>query len=81
MVPCNPREILDQEFGGVNWHEPMEKNYKYINLKYIEQLTDEKWKRSVSFYNMRGFDKKKTIEFINKYADTNVTDLKLNKYN
>ncbi len=74
LVPCDPKAVIDQDYGEKNWALPItDGSHKFLNLKFVGKMDDSEWKKSVKFYNGKGFDSIYTLEFINKYADKKIT--------
>jgi hypothetical protein len=69
-VPCDPKVVIDQEYGVGKWRKPItDGSHKFRNRKFAGKLTDWEWKNSIKFYNRKGVDRNYTLSFVNKYAD------------
>ncbi len=77
LVPCDPVEYLNLEYGEANnWIFPKSKNYTWSNLdKQHTNWTDKEWPHAIKFYNINGFNKIETINFVNNYLKKKITKL------
>ncbi|UJR35253.1 hypothetical protein I4U23_028017 [Adineta vaga] len=53
-VPCLPIEYLDHEYGKDNWLVPLQKDYKWVNMKYHSMWNDISWMYAVRLYSPEG---------------------------
>jgi hypothetical protein len=76
MVPCDPVKHLGNEYGPSKWETPLAKRYKWTNLKYVGNWSDEQWPHTIKFYDPEGkLRVNKTLDTINSYAKYNITKL------
>jgi len=53
-IPCSPVDYLNDEYGKEKWKTPLEKNYKWINMKYHSMWNDISWMYAVRLYTRKG---------------------------
>ena len=69
MIPCDPVQYLDNEYGKFNWQKPLAKKYHWKNLKFEEYWPNSKWSQAVKFYDQNGkLLWKKTMNYIKKFS-------------
>ncbi len=74
IVPCDPKVLLDRDYGEKNWDLPiLDGTHKLLNMDFLGKMNDLEWKNSIRFFNGKGFDRNYTIEFINKHVEKKVT--------
>lgn len=68
MIPCNPVDYLNNEYGPFSWLKPISKKYLWTNLKYSGTWTDYEWIRAIKvFYQNGSLNRKLTLRNINRY--------------
>jgi hypothetical protein len=73
MVPCRPIPFLDSDYGKGLWRTPIHKGYKWGNLEREGKWSDAQWPHAIKYYSSSGFDKEKTLAYLNEYASKNVS--------
>ncbi|CAF2166400.1 unnamed protein product [Rotaria magnacalcarata] len=53
-IPCSPVDYLNNEYGYDLWKNPLEKNYKWINIKYQSTWNDISWMYATRLYTSEG---------------------------
>jgi hypothetical protein len=53
-IPCSPIDYLNNEYGVDTWKKPLEKKYKWINIKYDSIWNDISWMYAVRLYTSDG---------------------------
>lgn len=67
MVPCNPIEYLDCDYGPDGWQTPKEKEYHWPSLKIFNEYSDRQYIKSLKFFFENGtFDSHFTLEVLNE---------------
>ena len=79
MIPCNPVEYLNNEYGVNNWAMPKAKNYSWKNVFYYKNWTDDEWPHAVRYYDKKGkLIKKKTLNYLNEHLQVKLESLPKN---
>jgi hypothetical protein len=72
LVPCNPEEYLNLEYGNkAKWRLPKKNKYKWTNLdeKFLN-WTDFQWPNTIKFYDIDGrIDVNQTLNHINSFSE------------
>jgi hypothetical protein len=76
-IPCSPVDYLDAEYGKEKWKTPLEKNYKWINMKYHSIWNDVSWMYAVRLYTSNGKlrSDKFAIDWISKHFNYSLTSI------
>lgn len=76
MVPCDPVNYLNNEYGKDNWATPMSKNYQWRNVVYFKNWTDTEWPYAVRYYDREGnLLGKKTLDYLNQHLKVKIESL------
>ena len=76
MVPCDPVNYLDKEYGPKNWQTPQSKNYSWTNVLYWKNWTDTEWPHTIKYYGKSGeLLTPKILAYVNKHLSYNLTSL------
>jgi hypothetical protein len=78
IVPCDPLVIVEADYGKGKWKMPQESDYKFMNMEYRSDWSDEDWPHAIKFYEEDSFNKKYTLGYLNDYVkgnDSKITDI------
>jgi len=53
-IPCSPDDYLNNEYGSDTWKIPLEKKYKWVNMKSNSIWDDKSWMYAVRLYTSDG---------------------------
>ena len=76
LIPCDPVQYLDFEYGASKWQTPKKDKYKWPNLIYQGEWSDNEWQKAIRFYDSNGTVKTiKTLKYLNRVSKYNITHL------
>ncbi|CAF3462449.1 unnamed protein product [Rotaria socialis] len=76
-IPCSPIDYLDGEYGIDKWKAPLEKNYKWVNMKFHSLWDDISWMYATRLYTRQGKLRrdKVAIDWISKHFNYSLTSI------
>jgi hypothetical protein len=78
MVPCDPEEYLNVEYGSKGWQKPMSSKYKWPNLEFHQEYSDLQYIKSIKYYFENGtFDKYYTLDYLNRGLKKKIDNISL----
>lgn len=91
LVPCNPVEHLNADYGAHGWqtpkkssnlHKETKESYTWPSLHFFNKSSDAEFLKSVKWYNIDGsLDNKTTFNFLNNGLDKKISMDEFNKLN
>lgn len=76
LVPCDPVQYLDLEYGKNSWQTPLSSKYKWKNLVFVGNWTDDEWPQAVRYYEKNGtLNLVKTLKYLTENSKLNFTSL------
>ena len=76
MVPCDPVDYLNQEYGIFNWISPERTEFSWPNLFSSGNWSDYEWPKAYNIFFSNGtLNEKETLEYINYYSKYKLTKL------
>jgi hypothetical protein len=74
MIPCNPVDFLDMQYGVQGWHRPQTQGYEWKNKEFFRAWTDEEWPHAYKYYSQAdGFNVNETRNYLNQHVINNKT--------
>lgn len=74
LIPCNPVQYLNAEYGPNGWKIPEKKNYKFYGTKFYERVSDAEFLKTRKYYRYDGaIDNSTTFEELNSVLDKKIT--------
>lgn len=83
LVPCDPVQQLNADYGPNGWQTPKSKSnlkketkdsYTWPSLKFFNTSSDAEFLKSVRFYTINGsIDNKTTFNFLNGQLDKKIS--------
>jgi hypothetical protein len=78
LVPCDPVNYLDRDYGPERWKTPESVNYTWSNVKYWEKWSQPLWPHTIKYYDKAGrLIPKRILDYVNKYLTVPITSVPL----